>query len=275
MRANGNVNETDWLDGNWELNRRSNQAEPRERGAAIPSTGSASVSSPRVKCHVFVDFDGTIASLDTTDLLLERFAAPQWRAIEDEWKAGKIGSRECMVRQLDLVRATPAALDAFIDEIEIDPGFPAFVDLCRARGHDVSVVSDGLDRTVNAVLKRHELQLPAYANRLEWRGGDRWRLRFPHARSDCRALSGNCKCWFTESDRFDLRIVIGDGRSDFCMARRADLVLAKDALLPFCREAGLPVRAFSDFEAAAGILAGWLDGHERFAPLSLAQRADD
>src|SRR5262245_12565255 len=106
MRLNGNVKETDWLHGHWKLKRRSNQATPRCRGGSIPSTGSASVSRSRVKCHVFVDFDGTIASLDTTDLLLERFAAPQWRQIEEDWKAGLIGSRECLVRQIDLVRAT-------------------------------------------------------------------------------------------------------------------------------------------------------------------------
>ena len=35
-----------------------------------------------------------------------------------------IGSRECLVRQIDLVRATPAQLDDFIEHIEIDPGFP-------------------------------------------------------------------------------------------------------------------------------------------------------
>ena len=173
------------------------------------------MSRPRVKCHVFVDFDGTIASLDTTDFLLERFAAPRWRQIEDDWKAGLIGSRECLVRQIDLVRATPAQLDDFIEHIEIDPGFPAFVALCCEQGHEVTVVSDGLDRAVEAVLKRHDLELSFYANHLEWRGQDRWRLRFPYARSDCEALSGNCKCQFTEEARLDLRMVIGDGRSDF------------------------------------------------------------
>jgi 2-hydroxy-3-keto-5-methylthiopentenyl-1-phosphate phosphatase len=233
------------------------------------------VSRPRVKCHVFVDFDGTIASLDTTDLLLERFAAPAWRGIEDDWKAGRIGSRECLVRQIDLVRATPAELDDFIADIEIDPGFPAFVDLCIDQGHDVTVVSDGLDRTIETVLKRHDLDLPFYANHLEWRGADRWRLRFPHARSDCEALSGNCKCQFTESARFDLRMVVGDGRSDFCIARRADLVLAKSALLPHCVAAGLPVRAFETFQQATDLLAGWLDGHDAIAPAAQAQRADD
>ena len=196
------------------------------------------MSRPRVKCHVFVDFDGTIASLDTTDLLLERFAAREWRQIEEDWKAGLIGSRECLVRQIDLVRATPAELDNFIEDIEIDPAFAGFVDLCLEQGHEVTVVSDGLDRTVDAVLKRHELDLPFYANRLEWRGADRWRLRFPHARSDCKALSGNCKCQFTEGAPLDLCMVVGDGRSDFCIAGRAISCWPKAR---YCRTAWKPI----------------------------------
>ena len=80
------------------------------------------MSIARVKCRVLLDFDGTISKVDTTDMLLERFAAPAWRDIEEEWKAGRIGSRECMVRQIDLVRATPAEMDAFIATVEIDTG---------------------------------------------------------------------------------------------------------------------------------------------------------
>src|SRR3954466_4234943 len=108
---------------------------PIGAGTAIPPKGSFSVSRARVKCRVFVDFDGTIASVDTTDLMLERFAAPAWRDIEDDWKAGRIGSRECMVRQIDLVRASPSEMDDFVAGIEIDPNFPAFAKLCTRLGH--------------------------------------------------------------------------------------------------------------------------------------------
>lgn len=212
-----------------------------------------------MKCRVLVDFDGTIAPVDTTDLLLERFAEPAWRDIEADWKAGRIGSRECLVRQIDLVRATPAQLDAFIASVEIDPGFPRFVTMCRQLGHAITVVSDGLDRTVRSVLDRHGLNLAYFTNHLQWRGGDRWRLTFPHARSDCAALSGNCKCRFAEGQPRQLRIVVGDGRSDFCLAGRADLVLAKDSLLTHCRKADLPHFAFAHFEEATELLAGWLE----------------
>lgn len=238
--------------------------------------GSFNVSRTRVKCCVFVDFDGTIAPLDTTDALLERFADPAWHDIEDAWKAGDIGSRECLVRQIDLVRATPAEMDGFIAGIDIDPAFPAFVNLCERLGHSISVVSDGLDRTVAAVLKRHGVRVPHYANHLEWRGGDRWRLTFPHSRSDCRSLSGNCKCQFADANRRQLKIVVGDGRSDYCVAGRADLVLAKSSLLGHCREADLPHFAFADFNEAAALIAGWLREQDTAAvPADRAPAVDD
>ena len=209
-------------------------------------------------CQVLVDFDGTIATLDTTDALLERFAEPAWQTIEDDWKAGQIGSRECMIRQVDLIRASPAEMDAFVAGIAIDPDFAAFVQVCRDRSIAITVVSDGLDRTVDAVLQRHGLELPYKANRLEWLGGDRWRLTFPHARSDCRALSGNCKCQFADLAAGSLRIMIGDGRSDFCVSERVDFVLAKSALLRHAKSRNLPHAAFTDFHEAAQLLLQWV-----------------
>ncbi len=214
-----------------------------------------------LKCHVFVDFDGTIAPVDTTDLLLERFADSGWLEIEEQWKSGKIGSRECLVRQIDLVRATPGELDDFVSRIDIDPDFPAFIELCREQGYSTTVVSDGLDRTVRSVLSRAGLDLPIYANHLAWVGADRWRLTFPNSRSDCRALSGNCKCQFAEAAVGQVRIVVGDGRSDYCVAEQADLVLAKGALARHCRNKDLPHFMFNGFSEATALLAGWLEEH--------------
>ncbi len=170
-----------------------------------------------------------------------------------------MGSRECMVRQIDLVRATPAEMDAFIRTVDIDRHFRSFVDLFRRLGHTLVVVSDGLDRTIRTVLDRNDINVPYFANHLQWRGDDRWRLTFPHARSDCAALSGNCKCSFAEGRPSELNILIGDGRSDFCLAGRADLVLAKSSLLKHCRNTSLPHIAFENFSEATKLLAGWLE----------------
>jgi len=43
---------------------------------------------------VFLDFDGTITQRDATDVILEAYADPGWLRIEEEWKAGRIGSRD-------------------------------------------------------------------------------------------------------------------------------------------------------------------------------------
>jgi 2,3-diketo-5-methylthio-1-phosphopentane phosphatase len=212
----------------------------------------------KASVRVFVDFDGTISVGDTTDLILERFADPSWQAVEADWVAGRIGSRECLARQIDLIRATPQALDAFAGNSAIDPHFAAFAALCAAHGLPLAIVSDGLDRIATAMLARAGLRLPIVANHLEWLGADRWRLGFPHARQDCAAAAGHCKCATLAAAPGSLRVLVGDGRSDFCAAAAADLVIAKGALAIYCGNKRIPFEPFTDFAGAAAVLARWL-----------------
>ncbi len=223
-----------------------------------PSKSSRRVSTKRVKCHVFVDFDGTIVPADVTDTLFNRFALPEWLDIEADWKAGRIGSRECMARQVDLLRCTPAQYDAVCGEISVDPHFPEFVALCANAGIGMTVVSDGLDRSIRNLLGQAGLDLPFFSNSLEHQGGDRWRLAFPHARSVCTSLSGNCKCQFPEAMPGVAHIMIGDGRSDFCVSGRVDFTLAKGALATHCQENGHPHRPFRDFSDVVAIMRDWI-----------------
>ncbi|HEX5999763.1 MAG TPA: HAD-IB family phosphatase, partial [Hyphomicrobiaceae bacterium] len=166
---------------------------------------------------VYVDFDGTIAPTDPTDTVFDRFCAPTWREIEREWQQGLRTAQDCMARQVELIRATPEAIDQLLQTIPIDPQFPGFVELCRRWQLRVVVVSDGLDRIVRRVLRGAGLELPFFANRLQWMGGERWSLAFPFSRPDCKASLGNCKCSHrpgTSGGALD--VVVGDGRSDFC-----------------------------------------------------------
>lgn len=211
----------------------------------------------RPRWQVLVDFDGTIAPGDPTDTLLTRFADPQWRVVEAAWQSGRMSSLECMQRQAELLRATPDQLDAAIRHMRVDPAFPAFLEFCREVRAEVKIVSDGFDRVIGTVLKNADLAVPYFANKLEWRGGDRWRLSFPYARSGCRVGSANCKCshgqWLGGP-----RIVVGDGRSDFCMSSRADFIIAKGALAAHCRKRGLEHAIFADFDDVTMHLAEWL-----------------
>ena len=75
--------------------------------------------------RVLVDFDGTIAPDDPTDRLLERFADPAWLEVEAAWQRGEVSSRECLSRQVALLRATPEALDEQIRSVRSIPRFQA------------------------------------------------------------------------------------------------------------------------------------------------------
>jgi 2-hydroxy-3-keto-5-methylthiopentenyl-1-phosphate phosphatase len=232
------------------------------------------LQSPHAKWRVLVDFDGTIAPDDPTDRLFERFADPAWREVEAAWQGGEISSRECMARQVALLRATPEALDEQIRTVRIDPGFPAFLTFCRRRGAEVKIVSDGFDRVVSAALKSARLTVPFFANKLEWQGGDRWRLAFPYSSADCRVGSANCKCSHAQWSLPWPHVVVGDGRSDFCMSTRADYVIAKGTLANYCRSRGQAHAQFADFADVTQRLAAWLARTERgagaMAPLALS-----
>lgn len=199
------------------------------------------------------------------DSLLERFAPPEWRDVEALWQSGRIASRECLARQVDLIRATPAQFDAAVDEIAIDPGFRRFMRLCADYRITASVVSDGYDRVIGRILHNNGIVMGYTANRLEPIGADRWRISFPNSAGDCRTLAGHCKCATAERQSAGVRIVVGDGRSDLCVAEGANLVLAKGSLRHLCAEKGIAHTAVADFADVTEALGSWLRMH-RFAP---------
>src|SRR6516165_9770867 len=95
--------------------------------------------------HIFCDFDGTITTVDTTDLVLSRLAAPEWEALEADWRAARIDAAACMRGQVALIGGDDASLDAVLDEVEFTEGFPEFAAWCADNGVELTVVSDGVD----------------------------------------------------------------------------------------------------------------------------------
>ncbi len=215
---------------------------------------------------ILCDFDGTITLDDVTDRLLARLGSPGWERLENDWRRGLIGSRECMAGQVALLDGTRDALDAVIDDIGIDPEFPRFLELARGAGVSLTIVSDGLDYAIERVLARYRIcALPVVANRLVQKASRRWAIEFPHADAQCR--SGNCKCTcVSQAHTRHAALLIGDGQSDVCVAGRADFVFAKHRLLEHCREAGVPHRAISGFAEACALLPQLLAG-ELAAPV--------
>jgi 2,3-diketo-5-methylthio-1-phosphopentane phosphatase len=205
---------------------------------------------------ILCDFDGTVAVDDTTDTLLERFGQPGWEKLEDDWKAGRINSHDCMAGQVALLDMSRDELDGHLDAREVDPAFGAFVDAAHAQGMHVVIVSDGLDYAIRRILARAGFaSLPIVANHLRQTGDREWLLQFPHASVDCRVGSGTCKCARARAAH-ESTLLIGDGASDFCVAGAADFVFAKGKLIQHCRTKDIPHAAIAGFAEALPLLSG-------------------
>ena len=211
--------------------------------------------------NIYCDFDGTISSVDVIDALLERFGLPGWMALENDWRAGRIGSRECMSGQVALLDLDRAELDAYLANAEIDPAFPAFVAQARRLGMPLQILSDGLDYSISTIMSRHNLAiLPVAANRLCPVSARRWALSSPWQAAGC--ASGTCKCACIERGRLPATqtLLIGDGASDFCAAERVDFVFAKHRLIDHCRSRNIPHVPISGFDEAIALLPLLLAG---------------
>ena len=224
---------------------------------------------------ILCDFDGTIALDDTTDTLLARFGRPGWEVLEADWRAGRIGSRDCMAGQVALLDMSPAELDAHLAQRAIDPAFADFVALARSNGLPIEVLSDGLDYAIHTILRRYGFDwLPVTANRLVSCGEADWRLEFPNASAACRVASGTCKCALAARGRGARKrvLLIGDGASDFCVAEAADFTFAKGKLIQHCRNKDLPHVAISGFGDVLALLPRLIDGNldvQQGAPMVL------
>ncbi|MGC9258791.1 MAG: MtnX-like HAD-IB family phosphatase, partial [Phycisphaerae bacterium] len=200
--------------------------------------------------QVWFDFDGTISRQDVLDELVNRFSRNEsWKLIEERWKAGLIGSEQCLRQEFSLLKISNQELDSFIDQIEIDPGFIPLVELLRQNHVPFAILSDGIETFIRRILQRHNIRnIEIRANRLARRQGQ-MRLVCPHRQDHCLSGAAHCKCASANALRIAPRktVYIGDGRSDLCPARQADIVFAKGVLAqeltaqqrPFIAYAGL------------------------------------
>lgn len=206
-----------------------------------------------------IDFDGTLAVHDTVDAILERFADPSWEQVEQDWLQGKISAVECMTRQLRMVRADNVTLENFFRGIQLDASFLPFYQHIRHLAA-VAIVSDGLDHAIKIATRNAALpELPIYANRLHFvpEGID---ITFPHRQPDCAGGNGVCKCAVAR----DLAqgadgpvVLIGDGKSDACLARSADVVFAKGSLTRYCEQENIAHHRFQTFADVLAVVKQW------------------
>jgi 2-hydroxy-3-keto-5-methylthiopentenyl-1-phosphate phosphatase len=200
-----------------------------------------------MNCFLAIDFDGTIAKFDVTDAVLEQFAPPEWLEVEKLWETGVIGSKECLRKQMALINTPLAEVLEFVETIEIDPSFLSFVKQMQHQQVPLAIISDGFRIFIDAILAKNGLVgLKIFANELTEISG-KLITDYPYSVAQCS--SGTCKCMTSQQAAQGLPVyLIGDGRSDFCLAGAADFVYAKAHLVDYCQQREIPYCVYTDFE---------------------------
>jgi 2-hydroxy-3-keto-5-methylthiopentenyl-1-phosphate phosphatase len=183
---------------------------------------------------LFLDFDGTVTEEDTLVLLLDRFGrrlpdGRDWRAIEfDEG----LPERVKLQAEMDLLDVDPQeALEWLDGASRLREGFAEFLEVAQSRGWEPVILSGGLTPIIHRALGPLAGRLHAiHANGLEHVQG-RWVVQAastPHIRGHCN----HCKTWHLRGARAAGRpvVYVGDGATDFCPAREADLLFARSSL---------------------------------------------
>lgn len=205
---------------------------------------------------VFSDFDGTISTRDVGNRLFHHFS--DGKSIEPvrRWKSGEIDSRQCFLDEAALMRdITQAELDRFIEGFELDPHFKKFVSWCRMKNLPFYILSDGHDFYIKKLLRDNDLTgLQVYANQAVLQDG-RMKFSWPWLEHSCGRCA-NCKGHHIRRLRKpgQKTVYIGDGLSDLCALKEADIIFAKDFLASHCQEFNIDYFPFDSFADVINIL---------------------
>jgi 2-hydroxy-3-keto-5-methylthiopentenyl-1-phosphate phosphatase len=174
-----------------------------------------------------------------------------YRALLATWFDESVGGRGILEGECALARVTEPEALAFADAHDaIDAAFPAFVAAARRAGGDVAIASDGLLLYIRRILDRNGLaDVEASANGLAFDGARITPLFGSPAGEGC-GQCGSCKgsVLARRAQGYGRTVFVGDGLSDRCGARAADIVYAKDDLARWCARAGIAARPFATFE---------------------------
>ena len=208
---------------------------------------------------ILIDFDGTITTCDVGDAMFEHFGGHQCAGIIEAYHQERISAAECFRQESAACGdVTMITLDAFLDQQQIDPTFPAFVQFCADAGYDMTILSDGMDYYISRILSNHGLSgVRFFSNHLNFENAGknslvRFEPEFPYQDETC----DRCACCkrnhiLTSSADDDTIVYVGEGYSDRCPARYADVVFAKDNLLRYCQKENISYfeyRSFADIQ---------------------------
>lgn len=193
---------------------------------------------------LFCDFDGTITAKESLEAVFTTFAPGRWEPVKQKLMAGKLTVRDGVREVMETIpSARYPEMCAFVAGIPIRPGLEEFLDFLEHRHIPFVVLSGGFRGMVEARLgPLKERMHRIYAADVDVSGPF---LKVTSAHESDAELVAKAEVMALFSARE--KIVVGDGITDFNMARHADVVFARDRLARFLDQSGIAYYPWLDF----------------------------
>ncbi|MEP7146356.1 MAG: HAD-IB family phosphatase [bacterium] len=202
----------------------------------------------------FIDFEGTITKNDVWINSLGKFINDneKFDRICEDLHSQKIDTRETMIRQLELVENfSLEKFNSYLDLEEIDEYFKDFAGFCKENDFEIFIVSGGLDYYISYILARKNIDVKFYACKMVWNESTK-KLNSELIYTDeycrlCETCKRNILINATNDLENDISVYIGDGESDYCASRYADIVFAKRRLASYCWKNNITYFEYKNF----------------------------
>ncbi|MFW6080470.1 MAG: HAD-IB family phosphatase [Desulfosalsimonas sp.] len=196
------------------------------------------------KPFVFCDFDGTITAQESLQAVFEHFLPDKWQDMKAKLVSGSVTLRSGVREMLESIpsRRYPEVL-SFVRQIPLRPGFEEFLNFLDQNGITFVIVSGGVRGMVEAGLgSLIERVSRVFAADVDDSG------LYLKVHSEFEGGSELvAKVEVMNLFDADPRIVIGDGMTDYNMARSGDLVFARGSLARYLEKEGLEWIGWDDF----------------------------
>ncbi len=207
------------------------------------------------KTIIQCDFDGTITEKDVSFLILDAFADGDWRQVLAQYRGGKISVGALNTRAFARVKADEQTLLDFVKgRARIRDGFGELLACCERKGFKFTIVSNGLDFYIRAMLGDmgiDNIEVFAAQNRFSTNGVD---VRYIGPQGD-QLEDGFKDAYVRLFQEQGYRVIyIGNGASDLSPARQSHQVFATGELLAQCKKTKLDCTPFTDLNEVAKVL---------------------
>ncbi len=203
------------------------------------------------------DFDGTLTQEDVSFLILDRFAEGDWHSVLCDYQEGKIPVGDFNNRAFAMVKKDRATLEKLVkDEARLRPGLHELVEYCRTHKIVMTVVSNGLDFYIKALLSHNDLgHIKISAARTIFTPNGLDARYYGH---DGQELITEFKANYTKKfiEEGYRVLYAGNGPSDIPASRLATHTFAIESLLEYYRREKLPHTPFSDLNDIVAGLKG-------------------